>query len=46
MVKTIGPDSKTRVEEDLKTKTEFFGLVKDKIPKQKSADPAIKIRYL
>ena len=40
VVKTIGPDSKARVEEDLKIENEFFGLVKGQIPKRKSADPA------
>ena len=39
-MKTLGPDSKTRVDEDLKTENEFFDLVTGKIPKRKSADPA------
>ena len=39
-MKAIGPQSKKRVDDDLRIETEFFGLVKDKIPRRKRDDPA------
>ena len=39
-MKATGPQSKKRVDDDLRIETEFFGLVKDKIPRRKRDDPA------
>ena len=40
VVQAIGPETKARADEDIRTEDEFFGLVKNKIPRRRKADPA------